>query len=146
MNAQIMTYSTHRGSSVHGIIQARRLDWVAIHFSRGSSHSRDWTQASWIAGRFFTIWRTREGPLSDMRPNFEAFIFIHTLHPLLDISPTYCSQWWIYYGWENRTLKYPRGQESQHCAFMGDSSMSRNSQLPKMKLGFFPPNNWDCLQ
>ena len=42
MNAQIMTYSTHRGSSVHGIIQARRLDWVAIHFSRGSSHSRDW--------------------------------------------------------------------------------------------------------
>ena len=62
MNAQIMTYSTHWGSSVHGIIQARRLDWVAIHFSRGSSHSRDWTQASWIAGRFFTIWHTREGP------------------------------------------------------------------------------------
>ena len=121
------------GSSDHGIILARRLDLVAIHFSRGSSHSRDWTQVSWIAGRFFTLWSTREGPLSDMQPNFEAFTFIHTLHPLLDISPTspHCSQWWIYYGRENRTLKYPSSQESQHCAFMGDSSMSRNSYLPK---------------
>ena len=40
------------GSSVHGIFQARILDWVAIPFSRGSSWLRDWTQVSWIAGRF----------------------------------------------------------------------------------------------
>ena len=43
------------GSSVHWILQARILEWVAISFSRGSSWPRDWTQDSWIAGRFFTI-------------------------------------------------------------------------------------------
>ena len=48
------------GSSVHGILQARILEWVAIPFSRGSSQPRDWTQPSLIAGRFFTIWATRE--------------------------------------------------------------------------------------
>ena len=44
------------GSSVHGILQARVLEWVAIPFSRGSSRSRDRTRASCIAGRFLTIW------------------------------------------------------------------------------------------
>ena len=48
------------GSSVCGILQARVLEWVAISFSRGSSQSRNWTQISCIAGRFFTIWATRE--------------------------------------------------------------------------------------
>ena len=48
------------GSSVHGIFQARILEWVAIPFSRGSSQARDKTQVSCIAGRFFTIWATRE--------------------------------------------------------------------------------------
>ena len=48
------------GSSVHGILQAKMLEWVAILFSRGSSQPRDWTWVSCIAGRFFTIWATRE--------------------------------------------------------------------------------------
>ena len=47
-------------SSVHGILQARILEWVAISFSRGSAWPRDWTQVSCIAVRFFTIWATRE--------------------------------------------------------------------------------------
>ena len=42
------------GSSVHGILQARILEWVAISFSRGSSRSRDWTWVSCLAGGFFT--------------------------------------------------------------------------------------------
>ena len=42
------------GSSVHSILQARTLEWVAISFSRGSSQLRDWTQVSCIAGKFFT--------------------------------------------------------------------------------------------
>ena len=46
------------GSSVHGIFQARILEWVVIPFSRGSSWLRDWTQASCIAGQFFNIWAT----------------------------------------------------------------------------------------
>ena len=42
------------------ILQARILEWVAIPFSRGSSWPKDWTEVSCIAGRFFTIWATRE--------------------------------------------------------------------------------------
>ena len=45
---------------VHEIIQARILEWVAFPFSRGSSQTRDQTQISCIAGRFFTSWATRE--------------------------------------------------------------------------------------
>ena len=48
------------GSSVHGIFQAKVLEWVAISFSRGSSQPRDWTWASNIVGRCFTIWATKE--------------------------------------------------------------------------------------
>ena len=48
------------GSSVHGIRQARILEWVAISFSRGSSQPRDRTQVSHIAGRRFNLWATRE--------------------------------------------------------------------------------------
>ena len=42
------------GASVHGISQARILEWVAISFSRGSSPPRDQTQVSCIAGTVFT--------------------------------------------------------------------------------------------
>ena len=48
------------GSSVHGISQARILEWVAISFSRGSSGLRGWTHVSCIAGGFFTIESHRE--------------------------------------------------------------------------------------
>ena len=41
--------------SVHGILQARILEWIIIPFSRGSSQTRDRTLVSCIAGRFFTI-------------------------------------------------------------------------------------------
>ena len=47
------------GSSIHGILQARILEWVAIPFSRASSQPRDGTQVSYIAGGFFIIWVTR---------------------------------------------------------------------------------------
>jgi len=58
------------GSSVHGILQARILEWVAIPFSRGSSCSRNQIWVSCIVGRFFTIWATREAPCSCKWPNF----------------------------------------------------------------------------
>ena len=50
------------GFSVHEILQARILEWVAISYSRGSSQPKDWTQVSCIAGRFFIDWATREAP------------------------------------------------------------------------------------
>ena len=46
--------------TVHGILQAKILEWVAFPFSRGSSQSRDSTQVSHIAGGFVTSWATRE--------------------------------------------------------------------------------------
>ena len=51
------TPCSHSGSSVHGILQARILEWVAIPFSR------DQTWVSCIACRFFTIWATKAGDL-----------------------------------------------------------------------------------
>ena len=45
---------------VHGILQARILEWVAFPFSRGSSQPRNWTGISCIAGGFFTNWAIRE--------------------------------------------------------------------------------------
>ena len=50
------------GFSVHGIFQARVLEWVAISFSRRSAWPRDQTQVSRTAGRHFTLWATREAP------------------------------------------------------------------------------------
>ena len=47
-------------SSVHGILQARTLEWVAIPFSSGSSRPRDRTQVSWIEGSLFSTLATRE--------------------------------------------------------------------------------------
>ena len=51
------------GSSVYGISQARILEQVAILFFRGSSQFTDQIQVSWIAGRSFTVWATREASL-----------------------------------------------------------------------------------
>ena len=50
------------GSSVHGILQARILEWVAIIFSKEASQPRDQTWVSHIAGTFFTVWATKEDP------------------------------------------------------------------------------------
>ena len=49
--------------TVHGILQARMLEWVAFSFSRRTSQARDRTQVSHIAGQFFTNWAIREAIL-----------------------------------------------------------------------------------
>ena len=46
--------------TVHGILQARILEWIAFPFSRGPSQPRDQSQVSCIAGGFFTSWAIRE--------------------------------------------------------------------------------------
>ena len=51
------------GSSVHGIFQARILEWVAISFYRGYSQPRDRTQVSPTVSRCFTVWATRQVPV-----------------------------------------------------------------------------------
>ena len=59
-----MNYSPP-GSSIHGILQARIPEWVAIPFSRGSPQPRDQTCISSIASIFFTVWATREAQYID---------------------------------------------------------------------------------
>ena len=55
------------GFSVHGIFQARVLEWVAISFSRGSSWPRDRTRVFGIVGRCFILWATREATRKNQR-------------------------------------------------------------------------------
>ena len=64
-------------NTVYGILQAKILEWVAIPFSRGSSQTREWTQASHIAGGFFTSWATKE--VSNFTSQ-EKQKDVHTLH------------------------------------------------------------------
>ena len=52
--------------TVHGILQARILEWVVFPFSRGSSQPRDPTQVSCIAGSRFNLWATREAQINHM--------------------------------------------------------------------------------
>ena len=65
-----------RGPSVHGIFQARILEWVAISFSRRSSQPGVQTRVSHIVGRRFTVWATREVTLA-----------WRTLQKLPDLTP-----------------------------------------------------------
>ena len=55
-----LTLCDPMGYAVHGILQARILQWVAFPFSRGSSQPWDQTQVSRIAGGFFISWAVRE--------------------------------------------------------------------------------------
>ena len=64
------------GSSVHGIFQARVLDWVAISFSRGPSWPRDRTPVSRTVGRRFTVWATRERLMTSGCPQFKNCLAI----------------------------------------------------------------------
>ena len=70
------------GSSVHGIFQVRILEWVAYPFSRGSSWPRDRTQVSHIAGRFFTIWATREAHV----PNYRIQFYLKSWYTVLCVK------------------------------------------------------------
>ena len=88
------------GSSVHGILQARILEWVAIPFSRASSQPRNQTEVSCIADRFLTSWATREVHCTGITTVL-VFVIIHfqsppkaspyplavTPHCLLSVSP-----------------------------------------------------------
>ena len=85
------------GFSVHGIFQARILEWVAISFSRRSSRPRDWTRVSHIVGRRFTIWATREGNVKECS-NYHTITFIsHASKEMLKILEARLQQ---YVNWE----------------------------------------------
>ena len=59
------------GLSLHGISQARILEWVAISFSRGSSRPRNWTRVSRSVGRRFTVWASRGATRRDIKEQLD---------------------------------------------------------------------------
>ena len=73
---------TFCGPTVHRILQARILEWVAIPFSRASSLHRDWTQVSCIAGGFFTSWTTRKAH----GPFFQSNIYLFEVWPCENVT------------------------------------------------------------
>ena len=68
------------GCFIHGILQARILESIAIPSFRGSSQPRDWTQVSCIAGRSFTFWATREGLFNKQFITISEFYFTFKNH------------------------------------------------------------------
>ena len=74
-----MDYS-QPGSSVHGILQARILEWIAISLCRESSQPRNWTWVSCTAGRFFSNWATREAQYIAMRESVHRGSLFHSFY------------------------------------------------------------------
>ena len=87
------------GSSVHGILQVRMLEWVAIPFSRESSWARNQTRVSCIASQFFTTWATREAPSwfrqfsNSASVTFQIFAIFLLCYPATLMVPTYPLRW-----------------------------------------------------
>ena len=76
------------GSSVHGILQARILEWVTIPFSRGCSWPSDQTQVSALAGGLFTVWALPGKPDIYVLPLLYSFLCCRTFR--LVSCPGYC--------------------------------------------------------
>ena len=91
------------GPSVHGILQARILEWVALSSSRGSSWPRNPTQVSHIAGRFFIIWATREDLMVERVFFFFKDLFWSGpfLKPVLNfLQYCFCFIFWVFFGYQ----------------------------------------------
>ena len=73
--------------TVHGILQARILEWVAFPFYRGSSQPRDQIQVSCIAGRFFSSWATYDKVVSNALGTFYVLLEVFDNADLLHFSP-----------------------------------------------------------
>ena len=104
--APLWTVCSPPGSSVHGILQARILKWVAIPFTRGSSWPSNWTQIPCIAGRFFTIWTTREAPFLPIAITNWPGTYIYLIHKT---SPWhriyYCLHFADWRNWDTEKLQ-----------------------------------------
>ena len=113
------------GSSVHGILQARILKWVAISFSRGSSWSRDKTWVSCITGRLFTIWATREAP----KIFLDKHLFNSHINTRQEAWPSPLYSWnWHTKTWHN-LLQVPWPSPNQTTLFRRTMQHSANYRL-----------------
>ena len=95
------------GSSVHGIFQARVLEWIAISFSRGSSQPRNRTWVSHIAGRRFTVWATREALAQCLYTHVSLFLESHHRY-IRKFLPPFHIQIFIYTLWLPRLIYFTK--------------------------------------
>ena len=138
------------GSSVHGILQARILEWVAISFSRGSSRPRDQTQVSHIAGRCFTgggvAWETQTNFLLFKwgKPRLGEVTGLTQGHPAgiptpLLLQPSLCSIKRI-----QRSLVVLGGIVDEFSELGGDQIGGRQHDTPCLPHPSAPPHPWQC--
>ena len=99
------------GSTVHGIVQTRILQWVAILFSRGSSQPRDWTRISRIGRQILYHWATREGGQRISAPDCSLLLQIPVLPPNLSkkklshgLAYKLMKRCWFPFNWEYFSL------------------------------------------
>ena len=102
--------------TVHGILQARILEWVAVSFSRGSCQPRDQTQVSHIAGGFYTRWARYGKPFQGSMANWSLNIILNG--EKLKAFPL---------GIRNKTSLPTLTTFTHHCS----RSLSRNNQTKK---------------
>ena len=116
------------GSSVHGTLQARILEWVFIPFSRGSSWPRDRTQVSCITDRFFTVWATREA----LKNRFRCFRPLWTIkkaeHQRFDAFELWC--------WR-RLLRVPWTARRSNQSILKEINPELERLRLKLKLQYF---------
>ena len=132
--------------SVHGILQASILQWVAISFFRRSSRPRDRTQASYMAGRFFTVWPTKEAhldiywKLKQRKPKQNPHIMNECVLTMLWLS-SWNHLWRFSHGQD-----FPGGSEGKASAYsVGDpGSIPGSGRSPEEGNG--NPLQYSCLE
>ena len=108
----MLTFCDPMDSTVHRILQARILEWVAVPFSRGSSQPRDQTQVSHIAGRFFTSWATREMQLTPM--------FLLNVNHMQTLKKLWVKRDMIFQNWiafSNLNYKYSNANHNKYKGY-----------------------------
>ena len=132
--ASVVSDSVQPGSSVHGILQANILEWVAVLSSQGCSQPRDWTQVSCIAGGFFIIRATREAPKNREKPKhvcdwLQALFTLglaseNICLSLCDFSPIFCSYSGRYQVWYTVGGHFIIGNSGFQCSFPQSALLS----------------------
>ena len=101
-------------NSVHGILQARILEWVAIPFFRGSSQLRDWTQVSCTAGKFFMT-----EPPGKLNLWTQVLLLLLFLHFIVEVTKT-----------KRPTIQKALEAELKNPSSLAPRLMFRSSMLP----------------
>ena len=102
--AQSVTLCDPMDYTVHGILQARILEWVAFPFSRGFSQPRDGTQISLTAGGFFTSWATRK----PKNPGMGSLFLLQQIFPTQKFKQISCTAGRFFTNW---AIRNPRVQK-----------------------------------